>query len=156
MGNKVIRVLFVCLGNICRSPMAESVFRNIVKEAGLSDQIDTESAGTGSWHIGERPHRGTAAILKDYKIDVGNKRARQITRSDVKEFDYIVAMDSENQSDIQALFGKRVPRLMEFAANGLPQDVPDPYYTGGFEYVYELVEAGCRGLLEHIRKQEGL
>jgi protein-tyrosine phosphatase len=153
---KVIRVLFVCLGNICRSPMAEAVFRGLVKEAGLSDQIDVASAGTGGWHVGEPPHRGTVGILKENQIEVGRKRAQQLTRSDVREYDYIVAMDAENQSDIQALYGKRVPRLMEFAPEGSPLDVPDPYYSGGFDHVYRLVLAGCQGLLAHIREQEGL
>lgn len=157
MNGKVIRVLFVCLGNICRSPMAEGVFRQLVKEAGLANRIDTASAGTGGWHVGERPHRGTLAILKEHNIDLGNKRSHQIIHSDLREYDYIVAMDSENVADIQALFGKRVPRLMEFILdNELPLDVPDPYYTGGFEQVYDLVEAGCRGLLAHIRKQVGI
>ncbi len=155
MTERIIRVLFVCLGNICRSPMAEGIFRQMVKEAGLSNRVDTASAGTGGWHVGEQPHRGTLAILRDHKIDLGHKRSRQITHSDLREYDYIVAMDSENVADIQALFGKRVPRLLEFTLdNNLPMDVPDPYYTGGFEHVYELVEAGCKGLLSFIRRQE--
>jgi len=136
--------------------MAEGIFRHLVNEAGLAGRIDTASAGTVGWHVGERPHRGTIAILKEHHIDLGNKRSRQLTRSDLAEYNYIVAMDAENAADIQALFGKQVPRLMEFGSDGLPLDVPDPYYTGGFERVYELVEAGCRGLLAHIRKQEGL
>ena len=154
--NKTVRVLFVCLGNICRSPMAEAVFRQLVKEAGLVDQIDVESAGTGDWHVGERPHRGTLAELAKNQIDVGRKRARQLSRSDLSEFDYVVAMDNENVMDIQALFGRRVPRLLEFAPAGSPLDVPDPFYTGGFEEVYRLVRAGCEGLLKVIREKEGL
>jgi len=154
--NNTIRVLFVCLGNICRSPMAEAVFRHLVKEAGLSDRIDVESAGTGGWHIGERPHAGTLAILKRNQIDAGGKRARQIHRADLTEFDYVIAMDDENVADIQALFHRRVPRLLEFAPQGTPLDVPDPYYTGRFDQVYNLVTAGCKGLLAHIREKEGL
>jgi protein-tyrosine phosphatase len=154
--NKAIRVLFVCLGNICRSPMAEAVFRQQVKEAGLSEKIDVESAGTGSWHVGERPHRGTLAILQDKKIEVGNKRARQLSRSDFTEFNYIIAMDMENTTDIQTVFGRKVARLLEFAPHGSPLDVPDPYFTNNFEYVYQLVQAGCQGLLAHIRQQEGI
>lgn len=153
---KTIRVMFVCLGNICRSPMAEAVFRQLVKEAGLEENIDVASAGTGSWHIGERPHSGTQAVLRANNIDVGKKRAQQLTRSDMSEFDYIVAMDAENVSDIQALFGRKVPRLLEFAPQGTPLDVPDPYYTHNFDYVYQLVRAGCQGLLAHIRQKEGL
>lgn len=153
---KTIRVLFVCLGNICRSPMAEAVFRSLVAEAGFSDRIDVESAGTGSWHTGERPHSGTIAILRHNGIEVGSKRARQLTRADMNQFDYIVAMDQENVSDIQAVFGRRVPRLMEFAPPGSVLDVPDPYYANNFDEVYALVRAGCQGLLNHIRQREGL
>ena len=153
---KTIRVLFVCLGNICRSPMAEAVFKHLVREAGLNERIDVESAGTGGWHAGERPHSGTLKVLSEYKIEVGGKRARQLSRSDLSEFDYIVAMDAENVSDIQSLFGRRVPRLLEFAPKGSPLDVPDPYYTGGFDEVYRLVLAGCQGLLQDIREREGL
>ena len=96
------------------------------------------------------------AILKQNSIDVGGKRARQLSRSDLSEFNYIIAMDNENVEDIQALFGRRVPRLLEFAPKGSPLDVPDPYYTGGFDTVYQLVLAGSKGLLQHIREREGL
>lgn len=153
---KTVRVLFVCLGNICRSPMAEAVFREQVKEAGLSDRIDVESAGTGNWHVGHPPHSGTQKVLKANNIDVGSKRARQLTRSDFSEFDYIIAMDGENVDDIAAVFGRKVPRLLEFAPRGSTLDVPDPYYTGGFDEVYRLVQAGSRGLLQHIRQREGM
>lgn len=156
----MIRVLFVCLGNICRSPMAEAIFRKLVDDAGLSDQINAGSAGTGGWHAGERPHRGTLKVLQEHHIDIGNKRAQQLTRSHLDEYDYIVAMDQENVNDIFAYFGKRVRRLLEFAPVGRYDrnslDVPDPYYQGNFGEVYELVTAGCQGLLDHIRKQEGV
>ncbi len=154
--NKLIRVLFVCMGNICRSPMAEAIFRHLVKEAGLSDRIDVESAGTDSWHAGQRPHPGTLAVLSQNAIDAGQKRARQLTRSDLSEFEYIVAMDHENVADIAAMFKRRVPRLLEYAPQGSPLDVPDPYYNGDFDLVYQLVLAGCRGLLAYIRQKEGL
>jgi protein-tyrosine phosphatase len=156
MSVKTIRVLFVCLGNICRSPMAEAVFRHMVKEAGLADVIDIESAGTGSWHVGERPHGGTRAVLAANQIEVGGKRARQLNRSDMTQFDYVIAMDGENVGDIHSLFGQRVPRLLEFAPPGGTLDVPDPYFTNGFDEVYQLVTAGCRGLLAHIRQEQGL
>lgn len=152
--DKIIRVLFVCLGNICRSPMAEAVFRHLVNEAGLSGRIDVESAGTGSWHAGQRPHPGTLVILKQHQIEVGGKRARQLTRADLREFDYVIAMDEENASDIQTLFDCRVPRLLEFAHQNGTLDVPDPYYNGKFDVVYNLVLAGSQGLLEHIRQKE--
>ena len=153
---KTVRVLFVCLGNICRSPMAEAVFREIVADAGLQDRIHVESAGTGNWHTGERPHRGTLDLLRRKNIDPGNKRAQTLRRSDLEEFDYIIAMDSENVEDIQASFGRRVPRLMDFVNHGAEKDVPDPYYTGEFDKVYEMVLTGGKALLDHIREQEGL
>jgi protein-tyrosine phosphatase len=154
--SKTIAVLFVCLGNICRSPMAEAVFRQQVQQAGLQDRFEIASAGTGNWHVGERPHRGTVAVLKQNQIEVGAKRSQQLTRSDMTAYDYIIAMDLDNVSEIHSMFGKRVQRLLEFAPQGSPLDVPDPYYTGGFDYVYELVQAGCRGLLQHICETEGL
>lgn len=156
VSSKTIRVLFVCLGNICRSPMAEAVFRHLVKEAGLSNRIDVESAGTGGWHIGERPHSGTLAVLNRNRVEVGGKRARQLSRTDLSNFDYIIAMDEENQDDIESLFHRRVPRLLEFAPPGTPLNVPDPYYTGSFDLVYDLVTAGCKGLLVQIRQKESL
>jgi protein-tyrosine phosphatase len=153
---KRIYVLFVCLGNICRSPMAEAVFRDQVEQAGLADHFEIASAGTGNWHIGERPHRGTVTVLKQNNIDVGIKRAQQLSRADFDTYNYIIAMDAANVSDIQGLFGRKVPRLLEFAMQESPRDVPDPYYTGGFDYVCPFVEAGCQGLLKHIREKENL
>lgn len=154
----MIQVLFVCLGNICRSPMAEAVFRKLVDDAGLTARINVKSAGTGGWHAGEKPHRGTIKVLQEHNIDIGNKRAQQLTRSDIDNFNYIVAMDRENVNDILTYFDKRVPRLLEFAQVDIldqnSMDVPDPYYFGNFDEVYRLVTVGCQGLLEHIRKQE--
>jgi protein-tyrosine phosphatase len=153
--SEVVRVLFVCLGNICRSPMAEAVFRHLANQAGLSSRIDVSSAGTGGWHAGDPPHSGTVKILQKHQILVGNKKARQLHRQDFQDFDYIIAMDSENVFDIQSLFGKRVPRLMEFAnPKSTVLDVPDPYYTNKFDTVYQLVYTGCEGLLRYIREKE--
>lgn len=152
-----IGVLFVCLGNICRSPMAEAVFQQLVSEAGLTDQFAVASVGTGGWHRGERPHPGTQAVLQRHRIELQNdKRARQLDRSDLERYDYIVAMDSENMYDIQRMpvgVNGTLHRLLEFAPGSQRMDVPDPYYTQGFDYVYQLVLAGCKGLLEHIRRE---
>jgi protein-tyrosine phosphatase len=153
---KRIRVLFVCAGNICRSPMAEAVFRKLVADAGLSDHIDVESAGTGPWHTGQSPHRGTLETLRQKGISAGNKRARMMNRADLQQFDYIVAMDQENVDDIQAMFHRRVPLLLDFVPNGGPREVPDPYYSGVFDEVYRLVTIGGKGLLAHIREKEDL
>ena len=136
--------------------MAEAVFRALVKEAGLADKIDVESAGTGGWHIGERPHSGTLKVLAEHQIELNSKRARQLRRTDLTDFDYLIAMDSDNVADIEALLGKRVPRLLEFAPPGSPLDVPDPYFLDNFGLVYQLVRAGCQGLLAQLRAENGL
>jgi protein-tyrosine phosphatase len=153
-----IQVLFVCLGNICRSPMAEGVFRQMVDEAGLSAEIQVDSAGIGSWHIGEKAHVGTRQVLARQGIPY-NGRARQIRPEDVTNEDtYLIVMDESNQQDLQRRFGQhpRLYRLLDFATQTQERNVPDPYYTGNFEYVYQLIFDGCRGLLATIRQQEGL
>jgi protein-tyrosine phosphatase len=157
--DKPISVLFVCMGNICRSPMAEAVFRHLVQEAGLAPRFKIASVGTGGWHVGERPHPGTQAVLQRNGVAVGDQRAQRLSHADLDHYDYIIAMDEENLDDISRLrhdAAGTVRRLLEFAPAGGPLDVPDPYYTGGFDQVYDLVTAGCRGLLLHIRAQEGV
>ncbi len=156
---KKIKVIFVCLGNICRSPMAEGVFTRLVADAGLDAHFEIDSAGTGGWHVGEAAHPGTRAVLVDHGIDYRG-RARQLGRADVADPEtWVVVMDGSNQDEVQNKFGRhpRLFRLLDFAA-GYPrvQDVPDPYYTGNFDYVYDLVEDGCRGLLAEIRRVEGI
>lgn len=159
MSNKV-RVLFVCMGNICRSPMAEAVFQHKVSQAGLADKIQVDSAGTGSWHIGEAAHRGTLDVLKRYNIPY-NGRARQLARRDAEAFDYIVVMDEENLEDSRRMIGP-TPNLKLFmsyanaAGTTDVREVPDPYYNGKFDEVYALVDKGADALLAHIRKVEGL
>lgn len=155
-----IRVLFVCTGNICRSPMAEAVFSHIVVEAGLSNRFEIASSGTGSWHEGERPHAGTQAILQRHKIPLReDKVALRLNRHDMGYYDYILVMDEGHLHDIRFLQSSptgEVRRLMEFAPSSKVLDVPDPYYTGGFDRVYDLITAGCHGLLQHIRQRENL
>jgi len=154
-----IRVLFVCAGNICRSPMAEAVFRHLVSEVGLADRFEIASVGTGSWHVGEKPHPGTQAILQRYGIHLYDKRAAHLAVSDFDHYDYVVAMDGENMEDMRRLrpaLSGNVRRLLEYAPHSTTLDVPDPYYNGGFEHVYTLVTAGCKGLLTTIRQREQL
>ena len=150
-------VLFVCLGNICRSPMAEAVFRHLVEQEGLSKEISIDSAGIGGWHAGERPHKSTQQVLDEKGIAHDTLRARQIKHHDFSEYDYIVCMDEENLAALtqMAPSDKNVHRLLDFASSVQEQNVEDPYYTGRFSYVYDLVEAGCRGLLAEIKNKKG-
>ena len=160
-----IKVLFVCMGNICRSPMAEAVFKDLVTKAGLNDQFYIDSVGTDAYHVGEPAHRGTQRVLAEHGIH-SESVSRQVTRTDLQKADYIVAMDRSNASDLQAMVFQaaldgRLRLLLSFAEgqrdssrSGL--DVPDPYYTGNFEEVYRLIEAGCKGLLAHIRRERGI
>jgi len=159
----MIRVVFVCLGNICRSPMAEAIFRRYVEEAGLASHITVDSAGTGDWHIGHPPHHGTRQILSTHQISYEGIQARQIAREDMTDSHYIIAMDDQNMRDLEKVYayaeGENRPhigRLLDYAANTQLREVPDPYYTGNFEETYELVTDGCRGLLQYIIEQEDL
>jgi protein-tyrosine phosphatase len=152
-----INVVFVCLGNICRSPMAEAVFQQLVNQAGLADKIKIDSAGTGDWHVGETAHRGTRQILAKHDIPY-NGRSRQVSETDMNPNTYVIAMDDSNLRDLQRRFGRhpRLYRLLDFAHQTNERNVPDPYYTDNFEYVYQLVSDGCQGLLEKIRVENDL
>lgn len=153
----MVNVLFVCLGNICRSPAAEAVFRSLVEREGLADRIACDSAGTGSWHVGKAPDARMRAAAKRRGYDLDSLRGRQVTVRDFERFDYVLGMDGENLANLSILCPKgceaRLGRLLDFAPEVGRRDVPDPYYGGadGFERVLDLVEAGARGLLADIR-----
>jgi len=150
-------VLFVCLGNICRSPMAEAVFKDLVRREGLEGRITVDSAGTGDWHIGHPPHEGTRKLLDRYGISYAGMKARQIARADGDRFDMIVAMDSRNERDIRSVLGaspkSEVIRFLSMMPEQGLVDVPDPYYSGNFDEVYELVKEGCAKLLAAIKER---
>ena len=154
----LVNVLFVCMGNICRSPTAEGVFRKLVDEAGLGKDIFVDSAGTHAYHIGEAPDVRAVETSKQHGVDIAGLQARMLNEDDFNRFDFIVAMDADNMRHIQ----RRNPggnnavicRLLEDAADVQENNVPDPYYGGssGFERVYDLVEEGCQELLESVQR----
>lgn len=153
---KPVKVLFVCLGNICRSPTAHGVFQGLVEQASLTTCITVDSAGTGDWHIGHPPDRRMTTSAKERGYDLSSLRARQVSVADFYEFDLILAMDNSNLSDLHAMQpsdGKASLALFLDYADTAVEEVPDPYYGGpeGFEDVLDLVEDGSRGLLAALQ-----
>ena len=152
-----ISVLFVCMGNICRSPTAEGVFRHVVNEAGLEKRITADSAGTHAYHVGEPPDRRAMAAAERRGVSLSEIRARRVSDADFEDFDYIIAMDLDNRMRLLELAPEehqaKVQLFLSFT-EGVETEVPDPYYGGatGFERVLDLVEEASRGLLEKISK----
>jgi len=155
-GPAPVRVLFVCLGNICRSPMAEGVFLHLVEEAGVSAKFEVDSAGTGSWHVGEPADPRAAMAAREHGIALPS-RARQVTADDLARFDHVIAMDRDNLRTLEHMAPNAGARaeirlLREFDPVPEGGDVPDPYYGGstGFESVYQIVKRSCEALLASL------
>ena len=159
-GSHRTSVLFVCLGNICRSPLAEGVFRHLVDAEGLTDRFEIDSAGTGAWHVGEPPDGRMTLVAENHGISL-DSRARQVEAEDLDRFQYILAMDHSNLRELQRMVDLsgadvRIQLLREYDPEGDGDEVPDPYYEGGFERVLDVCDAGCRGLLAHLRQAHGI
>lgn len=158
----MIKVLLVCMGNICRSPTAEGVFREQVEAAGLAKHIHIDSAGTHDYHIGDPPDGRAQAAAAKRGYDLSRLRGRQVGQHDFMEFDYILAMDMENLTRMQARcpaeHAHKIGLFLEYSKNFLEREVPDPYYGGGagFEKVLDMVEDAGQGLLAHLMREEKL
>lgn len=154
-----ISVLFVCMGNICRSPTAEGVFRKLVQDEGLVERIHIDSAGTHAYHIGDRPDRRAQAAAERRGVSLEGIQARRVTDADFDTFHYILAMDEDNLFYLQGTATEcsiaRVSLFLDFAESAPIREIPDPYYGGaaGFERVLDLVEDASRGLLQAIRRE---
>lgn len=146
------KILFVCHGNICRSPMAEFVMKNLVKNAGLEKEFEIDSAATSTEELGNGMHYGTRTKLTQMGIPYGDHRARQITRADAERWDLIIGMDQENLFYMNRILGggarPKIHLLLEWA--GLKRDIADPWYTGNFEQTYDDIDLGCRALLKAL------
>ena len=157
--SEMVRVLFVCLGNICRSPLAEAIFNQMIQEEGLTQEISCDSAGTGDWHVGELPDPRTREVAQLYEVPLDH-RGRQFSPTDFASYDYIIAMDQKNKADIQSLAPTvesetyQLFLMREFENPQRDLNVPDPYWGGeqGFDDMYHLLRECCINLLSHIRK----
>lgn len=158
----MVKVLFVCMGNICRSPTAEGVFRQIVEESNLTHRVEIDSAGTHAYHVGEPPDNRAQQAANRRGIDLSQQRARRVKDSDFEYYDYVLAMDRDNFSNLTYMcpddHSHKIMLFLDFAQQMRESEVPDPYYGGaqGFEHVLDLIDAASRGLIEHILEKHKL
>ena len=156
----MIKILFCCMGNICRSPTAHGVFENMVKQAGMVADVEVDSAGTHAYHIGEMPDSRSSQCASERGFDLSYIRARRVEVSDFDYFDYVLAMDNDNLSILQSMSPKqhknKVCLFLDYAKSCTETEVPDPYYGGpnGFDHVFDLVEQASKGLLEEIKNNK--
>ena len=151
----MIKVLFVCHGNICRSPMAEFVFRDLVQKRGMGNQLHIASAATSTEELGNPVHRGTVNKLKEYGISTAGKYAVQLKKKDYREYDYLIGMDDWNIRNMLRILGgdpeHKVYKLLDFSDN--PRDIADPWYTGNFDRTYDDIMEGCEGFLKYLMER---
>jgi len=162
MASDPVRILFVCMGNICRSPVAEAVFRHQVEEKGLARRFEIDSAGTSGYHDGDPPDRRSTETARRRGITLAG-RSRRVTVDDLRRFDYVIAMDADNERELRRILASsggaaRVHRLREWDPRPDDGDVPDPYYGGarGFDQVHDIVERASAAFLDHVVRQHGL
>lgn len=154
----MVRVLFVCMGNICRSPTAQGMFESLVLSEQLTDRIDIDSAGTHAYHVGEGPDPRATSAAANRDVDISRQHARKVRPSDFEQFDYVLAMDEDNYGLLEAIcpdeHKSKIELFLSYAKHLGVSEVPDPYYGGanGFEQVLDLVEAASKGLLDHIKQ----
>lgn len=158
----MVGILFVCMGNICRSPLAEGVFRKHAVAAGLADDVQIDSCGTISYHAGNEPDRRAQAVARQNGVDLSSLRARQLRPADYQDFDYLLAMDAENLRNMMDRapdgFAGRAELFLAFAPELQTTEVPDPYYGGaeGFDHCYHLIDTASRNLIAHLRAEHGI
>lgn len=156
----MIKVLFVCLGNICRSPLAEAIFNHQVKLLGLEHKFQSDSCGTSDYHIGELPDERSIQCAKNHNVPISH-RGRQLSHADIRDFNYIIAMDKSNKANIYALMETykqshdQIHLMRDFQPNAAAEEVPDPYYGGedGFEKVYQILDESIRELIAKLQKE---
>jgi protein-tyrosine phosphatase len=158
----MIKVLMICMGNICRSPLAHGVFEALVNDAGLAEKIHVDSAGTHFYHVGCLPDERSIDKARDYGIDITTQRARQLTAEDFSDFDYLLVMDKRNLRDASVLaptpeLAQKLTLFLDYSLGDFSEsEVPDPYYGGidGFEHVFQLVKSASVGFLAHLKEKE--